>query len=279
MNWNFDLLLINLTEYVVDRYFVVGQSTKSIIISMNVQFREFLNKRGSESFDASIRRCTIGGCGRQFASIQLLNQHMRRDHFVGGTNAGAAAPMRDHAVAAQHGGLGSALFHSGAGERIRTHCIPTRRTLVAVRGGGPRTRTSFYMRASALIRAARRLAPRPVLSVRRSARHPFEPINAAAVRQHCAALPCATQQRQRAPPRPAHAPLAASPQKPGAKPIAAPTTPREPAAVPVVAAAVAGLPQKRTQNGQSWVASTAPPAAKRVRAADGSAQPPLPAVR
>lgn len=52
-----------------------------------------------------------------------------------------------------------------------------------VRLNGPRTRTSFFMRSNLMIRAARRLAPKPVLNVRRSARHPFEPINGAAVRQ------------------------------------------------------------------------------------------------
>lgn len=55
----------------------------------------------------------------------------------------------------------------------------------ALRPGAPRTRASFYIRTTPMTKVARRLAPKSLLNVKRSARNPFDPINMLAIKQHC----------------------------------------------------------------------------------------------
>uniref|UniRef100_A0A0N5AUV2 Metastasis-associated protein MTA3 n=1 Tax=Syphacia muris TaxID=451379 RepID=A0A0N5AUV2_9BILA len=50
----------------------------------------------------------------------------------------------------------------------------------------PKTRVAFFLHTTLPIRIARRLAPKSLLNIRRSARRPFLPINGQAIRQHCA---------------------------------------------------------------------------------------------
>uniref|UniRef100_A0A915I9B6 Metastasis-associated protein MTA3 n=1 Tax=Romanomermis culicivorax TaxID=13658 RepID=A0A915I9B6_ROMCU len=199
-----------------------------------------------ESFDASIRRCTIGGCGRQFASIQLLNQHMRRDHFtnaaIGGGDSTSAANVIHHATPA------GAYFQHAAG---RPGAI------------GPRTRTSFYIRTTLMTKIARRLAPKSLLNVKRSARNPFDPINMMAIKQFCQGQPKMVVQRVMR-----RFFKNAMPQHTNAKQMRGGGAAVNPAAVvrnihgqtgrapPNITISNGGAPQKRTQNGQSWNNST-----------------------
>ncbi|VDK23847.1 unnamed protein product [Anisakis simplex] len=50
---------------------------------------------------------------------------------------------------------------------------------------GPKTRVAFYLNTTLSMRIARRLAPKVILNIRRSARRPFLPINAHAIKQYC----------------------------------------------------------------------------------------------
>ncbi|MFH4976626.1 hypothetical protein AB6A40_003335 [Gnathostoma spinigerum] len=50
---------------------------------------------------------------------------------------------------------------------------------------GPKTRVAFYLNTTLSMRIARRLAPKSLLNVRRSARRPFLPINGQAIKQYC----------------------------------------------------------------------------------------------
>uniref|UniRef100_A0A914ZVP2 Metastasis-associated protein MTA3 n=1 Tax=Parascaris univalens TaxID=6257 RepID=A0A914ZVP2_PARUN len=50
---------------------------------------------------------------------------------------------------------------------------------------GPKTRVAFYLNTTLSMRIARRLAPKALLNLRRSARRPFLPINGHAIKQYC----------------------------------------------------------------------------------------------
>lgn len=129
-------------------------------------------------YDSSVRRCPVVGCARQFANPQLLNQHIRRDHFqcddVDGSGSPAASTTR--LIPSESGGGGGRSGQSGG------YPVPAR-------PGAPRTRASFYIRTTILTKVARRLAPKPLLNVKRSARNPFDPINMLAIKQHCQMQP------------------------------------------------------------------------------------------
>lgn len=50
---------------------------------------------------------------------------------------------------------------------------------------GPKTRVAFYLNTTLSMRIARRLAPKSLFNIRRSARRPFLPINGHAIKHYC----------------------------------------------------------------------------------------------
>lgn len=48
-----------------------------------------------------------------------------------------------------------------------------------------KTRVAFYLNTTLSMRIARRLAPKSLFNIRRSARRPFLPINGHAIKQYC----------------------------------------------------------------------------------------------
>ncbi|KRZ73782.1 Metastasis-associated protein MTA3 [Trichinella papuae] len=111
-------------------------------------------------------RCAVVNCNRTFANIQLLNQHLRRDHSVGYPTSA--------------NGLGH--VPNSAGIRLISGAHSTK-----VPVSQPRPRTSIYMQTSLWCRVARRMAPRNLFNIRHFARHPCEPINANAIAANCQA--------------------------------------------------------------------------------------------
>ncbi|KRY71618.1 Metastasis-associated protein MTA3 [Trichinella pseudospiralis] len=111
-------------------------------------------------------RCAVVNCNRTFANIQLLNQHLRRDHSV--------------AYPTSANGLGH--VPNSAGIRLISGAHSTK-----VPVSQPRPRTSIYMQTSLWCRVARRMAPKNLFNIRHFARHPCEPINANAIAANCQA--------------------------------------------------------------------------------------------
>ncbi|KRY17454.1 Metastasis-associated protein MTA2 [Trichinella patagoniensis] len=111
-------------------------------------------------------RCAVVNCNRSFANIQLLNQHLRRDHSVGYSTSA--------------NGLGH--VPNSAGIRLISGAHSTK-----VPVSQPRPRTSIYMQTSLWCRVARRMAPKNLFNIRHFARHPCEPINANAIAANCQA--------------------------------------------------------------------------------------------
>ncbi|XP_058790957.1 metastasis-associated protein MTA3 isoform X2 [Phymastichus coffea] len=105
-------------------------------------------------------RCSIPSCGKEFKLKAHLSRHYASAHGLD-----------------VRGGAGTGGVPAG---------VPT---VLGVGGGSPRpvmkTRSAFYLRTSALARAARRLCAAQLRS-RHAARAPHQPINAAPLRHLCA---------------------------------------------------------------------------------------------
>ncbi|XP_048507580.1 metastasis-associated protein MTA3 isoform X3 [Athalia rosae] len=111
-------------------------------------------------------RCSIPSCGKEFKLKAHLSRHYASAHGV---------DLRGSAV----GGVGGVGGSGGGGG-----------------GGSPRpvmkTRSAFYLRTSALARAARRLCAAQ-LRTRHAARAPHQPVNAMPLRHLCASPQLATK--------------------------------------------------------------------------------------
>lgn len=108
-------------------------------------------------------RCTIPTCGKEFKLKAHLSRHYASAHGVDLRNTGGAPGVPGAGGAAVAGSLGGS-------------------------GGSPRpvmkTRSAFYLRTSALARAARRLCAAQ-LRTRHAARAPHQAVNAAPLRHLC----------------------------------------------------------------------------------------------
>ncbi|KAL7296490.1 hypothetical protein TKK_0009931 [Trichogramma kaykai] len=137
-------------------------------------------------------RCSVSTCGKEFKLKAHLSRHYASAHgmdFRAGNTVATASGGQSAGIGSHSAGIGTELELLKRNPELTI--IPCN-----VNAGSPRpvmkTRSAFYLRTSALARAARRICANQIRS-RHAARAPHQPINAAPLRHICSSPEFARQ--------------------------------------------------------------------------------------